>query len=100
MKNYNWRLSKLSSKHHYNIDHLAYHPDKNYLYLLASRPQEQKTEKALWVYDLRRECLLLSTDIKPSVGKADIGAVWVTDEPSEVYLYGRNYFRFWTISFN
>jgi len=44
--------------------------------------------------------MLLSPEIKSGVTKAEINRVWVSDEPSEVYLMGKGYFRFWTISFN
>ena len=42
----------------------------------------------------------MSPEIKPSVAKVDISSVWVTEDPAEVYLMGKGYFRFWTISFN
>lgn len=100
MKNFNWKLSKLSNKHSYHIDHLSYHPEKHYLYVLVSRRKEERIEKALWVYDLRRECMLMSPEIRPSVLKMEISAVWVSEDPAEVYLWGKGYFRFWNISFN
>jgi hypothetical protein len=44
--------------------------------------------------------MIMSSLIKPSISKITINRVWVTDEPTEVYLMGKNYFRFWTLSFN
>jgi hypothetical protein len=78
MKNFNWRLSKLSNKYGYDIEKLSYHPLKQYLYILVSRKKEDRLEKSLWVYDIKRECILMSPEIRPSVNKVEINAVWVT----------------------
>lgn len=78
MKNFNWRLSKLSNKFTHDIEKLSYHPSKHYLYILTSKKKEDKVEKSLWVYDIKRECILMSPEIKPSVNKVEINSVWVT----------------------
>ena len=102
VQRYSWKVSKLSSKHGYDIMSMAYHRQKSYLYLLASQaqPNSGKVEKCLWVYDLRRECLLMSPEIKPNSSKSQVEGLWATEEATEVYIFGSNYFRFWTISFN
>ena len=98
-KNYVWRVSKLSNKHHYHILDVRYHPVKQYIYLLTALNGVDKVEKYFWVYDLKRECMIMSPFIKPSLSKAQPDRLWVTEDPSEVYFMGGNYFRMWTISF-
>lgn len=51
---YSWKISKLTNKYQYSIEDIAYHSAKQYLYLLVSLPNQEKTEKHLWVYDLKR----------------------------------------------
>lgn len=43
--------------------------------------------------------MIMSPLIKPSATKIDINRVWVSEDPCEVYLMGKNYFRMWSISF-
>lgn len=99
MKNYNWKVSRLTAKMGYSIESVSYHPQKQYLYMLTSKVHPDRVERCLWVYDVRRECMLMSPEIKASA-KTEVSRVWVTEEPSEIYLMGKGYFRFWTISFN
>jgi hypothetical protein len=81
--NYSWKVSRLTGKHSHTVEQLSYHPTKQYLYLLTSLPSPQdKLEKHLWVYDLRRECMIMSPLIKPGMVKALVQGVWVTDDPS------------------
>jgi len=99
-KQYSWKCSKLTNKHQFKIEDVNYHATKQYLYLVTSLKQKDKTEKYLWVYDLKRECMIMSPLIKPSLSKSIINKIAVSEEPHEVMLMGSNYFRMWTISFN
>ena len=57
---------------------MSYHAGKQYLYLVASLEKEEKSQRCLWVYDLKRECMIMSPVIKSNISKVVVGRVWVT----------------------
>jgi hypothetical protein len=44
--------------------------------------------------------MIMSPLIKPGLSKLTPSMLWPCEEPSEVYLIGKGYFRHWTLNFN